>query len=295
MASPIIHTIPDWSNSVTTYLVVEPVTEEGVVINPSLDFDARTNRISTKSADSIFQLVEGEGYLISHILETGIHSQHISAGRYIQSQLARASGRPPRLCIGRNLDRIKDGSVHDNDSPGMFLGVDAFDKLFADEETFRVGHISGQVMHLSTKLSMSFASSSETLGYVIGENVFTSLPGGISSLNEESRQWLLNRDDRIKVYGLPLDPSQPSMDPVTIGDLKEYLGAIALQVEEASHSPIVVPRSAIQFYAPKINARGGRIPRKINLGSSDETENIKQKQATPRPLLIPRKLEMLLC
>ena len=298
MPQPNIHTIPNDKTGSGTYIVADPVTEEAVVINPVLDFDLQTNRISTRYADAVLDIIRNEGYTVAYILETGIHRRHISACRYLQDKVSETSGQKPQLCIGRNLGKTRGDLSPERSCPDrLSVEKQSFDKLFADGEKFRIGNIVGEVMHLSTKARSSSGSSSELVAYLIGHNILTDVPNGVGSLSEGSRQKLFEHSDEQKllVLGVPLKPSESTTTPVTIKDLKEVLEATALSTTEATPSPTTEAKSAMEFYATRINARGGRIPKKINLIDVNGEENGKQKESTPRPLLIPKKLEMLLC
>ncbi len=295
MPLPIVHTFLDSKTGSETYIVADPVTEEAVVINPVLDFETPSNRISTKSADSVLEIVENEGYSVTYLLETSMHRQHISACRYIQDKLSRASGLTPRLCIGRNVHGTAGDTNHEGNSTEQIPVENSyFDKLFVDAEKFRIGNIVGEAIYLSTNAG-TFPTPTEMVAYLIGPNIFTNVPNGIESLSESSRQRLSERSTDHHLYGLPLNLPERTAAPVTIGKLREHMTVATLHNTARTLSPTEDSPSTMQFYATKINALGGRIPKKVNIIFPDGLEDGKQKALTPRPLLIPKKLEMLLC
>ena len=281
MPAPIIHPI---SNGVSwSYVVADPVSEQAVIINPALSYDEASNRIATTSADSILKLIEGEGYSVNYILETGIRRHHLSACRYLRDKLAQTTGNAPKICIGRNLDRTRGDLSPDRDSPErVSIEDNAFDKLWADSERFRLGNLIGEVLYLFPT----------TIGYVFGSNIFTSVPRGVESLPLESRERLLELSFGYKVYGLHHPDSFAAF--ITIAQIQQFVKDANLEGKEPPPSPSSEPESVLQFYARIVNSKAGRIPRRINL-TFPGMDKGKQKEIKPKPLLIPKKLEMLLC
>lgn len=223
MPLPIVHTFFDKVTGFRTYIVVDPVTEEAVVIDPISNLKMQTNQSGTNVAHSILDTVENEGYIVTLILETGLHRKHNSGSRYVQGKLSKASGRRPRLCTGRKVDKTV-GVSNAQESPSEHSRVDnhSFDKLFADAEKFRIGNIVGEVMFLSTAGKSCCAGSFDLVAYLFGSNIFTNIPNGIGSLTTCSRHRLLEHSDGHTVWGVPLDPSRPNSDSVTIGILRGH-------------------------------------------------------------------------
>jgi glyoxylase-like metal-dependent hydrolase (beta-lactamase superfamily II) len=55
--------------------------------------------------DDILALVTEKGYLVTHLLETYVHVDHLTALNYMQKQLENSTWKRPKSCIGK---RIKD-------------------------------------------------------------------------------------------------------------------------------------------------------------------------------------------
>lgn len=195
MPKPTIHTTRDPASNTTSYIIADPVTEEAVIINPVLNFDVSTNKISTKNADSILKTIEDEGYSVTHILETAIHKSHVSSCRYLRDRIAKAAS-APRVCTGRNLDGTRGDLSPDRTWPDrVSVQDDAFDRLFADGEKIRIGNIVGEVVYLAT-------DGEDMVGYVIGNNVFVCALAGWEEFTEESRGRLFGLGGDYKIYGI---------------------------------------------------------------------------------------------
>ena len=67
---PKIHTLFEMVTGTWQYVVADEKAEDAVIIDPVLDYDKETGKISTGSADKILDLVAKERYNISKILET---------------------------------------------------------------------------------------------------------------------------------------------------------------------------------------------------------------------------------
>src|SRR3954469_5462448 len=102
-AVPIIHTLFEPTSGTWQYVVACPTTSQAVVIDPVLNFNAATNELSTNSADEIVALVKEKGYRVTHLLETHVHADHLTASHYLQQQLGDTADKQPKTCIGKRI------------------------------------------------------------------------------------------------------------------------------------------------------------------------------------------------
>ena len=148
------------------YIIADPTTNDAVIIDPVLDFDAATSTISTSTADKLLDLIARQNYTITHILETHVHADHLTASAYLQSQLLKKGAtHRPKICIGKRIKDVQSrfGARYHVDPSEL---GDAFDYTFSDDETFSIGSLKAQVLHLP-------GHTPDHIGYVIGPNVFT--------------------------------------------------------------------------------------------------------------------------
>jgi glyoxylase-like metal-dependent hydrolase (beta-lactamase superfamily II) len=119
-----------------SYVVWDPATRRAAVIDPVLDYDFRSGRTSTRSADRLLAHVRDNGLQVDWILETLAHADHLSGARHVQAQ---AGG---RIAIGENI-RLVQSTFKKlfNLEPGFLPDGSQFDHLFKDGETFRIGDI----------------------------------------------------------------------------------------------------------------------------------------------------------
>ncbi len=124
-----------------SYVVSEPEGGRAAVIDSVLDFDSKSARSSTRSADAIIAYVRAQSLSVDWILETHLHADHMTAAPYLKQQLGGRSG------IGARITEVQ------KTFKALFnLGADFaadgsdFDHLFADGETFRIGALEARVL-----------------------------------------------------------------------------------------------------------------------------------------------------
>jgi glyoxylase-like metal-dependent hydrolase (beta-lactamase superfamily II) len=69
----------DEPTNTVSYLVWDPATREGAMIDPVLDWDNRSGTADTAFADSILAAAKEEGVAIRYVLETHAHADHLTA------------------------------------------------------------------------------------------------------------------------------------------------------------------------------------------------------------------------
>jgi glyoxylase-like metal-dependent hydrolase (beta-lactamase superfamily II) len=106
------------------------------VIDPVLDFDFKSGRTRTASADELIGWVRAQGLTVQWILETHAHADHLSAARHVQEQLG------GRIAIGEHIRDVQ--AVFKtlfNLERGFLPDGSQFDHLWRDGESFRIGTI----------------------------------------------------------------------------------------------------------------------------------------------------------
>lgn len=76
----------DEATNTVTYLVSDPATRQAAVIDPVLDYDHRSGKASTRSADRVLATAREQDLAIAWILETHAHADHLSAAPYLKQR-----------------------------------------------------------------------------------------------------------------------------------------------------------------------------------------------------------------
>jgi glyoxylase-like metal-dependent hydrolase (beta-lactamase superfamily II) len=159
MSSARIRPFFDEATNTVSYLVFDPPTRQGAVIDPVLDWDHRSGEADTRSADRLIEAARQEGVAIALILETHAHADHLTAAPYIKQ---RCGG---QIAIG---EHIKD--VQRIFRP-VFAAEDVkpeggdFDLLLRDGQRLTLGTLEIEVIHTP-------GHTPACVCYRIGDDVF---------------------------------------------------------------------------------------------------------------------------
>ena len=158
-SNPQIQAFFDEPTNTVSYLVWDPASMEGAVIDPVLDYDFRSGKASMTSADAILAQASKLGVKITQVLETHAHADHMSGAPYIKLKTG------AKVSIGehiRDVQRIFRPVFNAVDVSG---DGSEFDHLFKDGERFKVGTLDGEVVHTP-------GHTPACVSYRIGDAVF---------------------------------------------------------------------------------------------------------------------------
>ncbi len=117
-----------------SYVIADNATGHAAILDPVLDFDLKSGRTSTESADRILAYVRARNLTVDWILETHAHADHLSAARYLQQQVG------GRVAIGERIREVQATFKKLYNLERNFLPDGSqFDHLFVDGETFAIG------------------------------------------------------------------------------------------------------------------------------------------------------------
>ena len=158
-SAPVIRAFFDEPTNTISYLVHAPLTKRAAVIDPVLDYDHRTGKASTASADAILATARGDNLVIDWVLETHAHADHLSGAPYIKLKTGAKVGIGEHI---RDVQKIFRPVFNATDLKG---DGSEFDHLFKDGESFQIGGLVVRVMHVPGHTPADVA-------YLIGDAVF---------------------------------------------------------------------------------------------------------------------------
>ena len=139
--APVVHGIFDKATGTVTYVVHAGPGSACAVVDSVLDYDPKSGRTQTGSADRVIEYVKAQELQVAWILETHAHADHLSAAPYLKQQLG------GQIAIGDQITRVqKVFKGLFNLEPEFHPDGTQFDRLLADGETFGVGNLTGQVV-----------------------------------------------------------------------------------------------------------------------------------------------------
>jgi glyoxylase-like metal-dependent hydrolase (beta-lactamase superfamily II) len=253
-----------------SYLVWDRATKRAAVIDSVLDFDQKSGRTGTHSAEQILAAAREEGVSVDWLLETHAHADHVSAAPFLKE----ATGAP--IVIGEHIKAVQ--KVFKGVFNLGYVTADGrpFDKLVADGETLKLGHLDIEVMHTP-------GHTPACVSYLIGDAVFVGdtmfmpdygtaradFPGGDARLLYRSIQKLLGLKDETRVF-LCHDYKAPGRDDyeweTTIGEERAKNIHLANGVSEDAFAAMREARDktlempALLLPSIQVNIQAGVLP-----------------------------------
>lgn len=132
----------DPATSTVSYLVLDPVSRRCALVDSVLDYDPKSGRTATRSADRLIARVAELDAQVEWILETHVHADHLTAAPYLKEQVGGKIG------IGANITAVQQvfGTLF-NAGSDMARDGSQFDHLFANDEQFSIGRLQCRALH----------------------------------------------------------------------------------------------------------------------------------------------------
>ena len=157
---PQVHGIFDPATWTVTYVVHNGTGSAAAIIDSVLDYDPKSGRTRTTSADKVIDYVMAQGLKVQWILETHAHADHLSAAPYLKQKLGGKIG------IGAQITRVqKVFKGIFNLEPEFRMDGSQFDALLKDQEEFRIGDLTASVMAVP-------GHTPACVAYQVGDAVF---------------------------------------------------------------------------------------------------------------------------
>ena len=130
------------------------------IIDSVLDYDAKSGRTDTHHADLLIDYVQTQQLTVQWILETHAHADHLSAAPYLKEKLGGT------IAIGEHIRTVQGAFKKIFNLEAEFaLDGSQFDYLFKEDEVFKIGELSAQVMFVP-------GHTPACVAYAIGDAVF---------------------------------------------------------------------------------------------------------------------------
>ena len=187
--------------STATFLIWDTATLEAAVIDPVLDYEARSSRLSTEAADEVLRSVEDHGLTLRYVLETHAHADHLTAARYLKSRTG------ARVVIGEKIADVQAHFAPIFDAADVVADGRVFDHLAKDGERLTFGELEILVMHTPghTAACVSYLIDGAVF---VGDTLFmpdygtarTDFPGGDASVLYRSIRRILDLPPETRVF-----------------------------------------------------------------------------------------------
>jgi glyoxylase-like metal-dependent hydrolase (beta-lactamase superfamily II) len=184
-----------------TYVVYESKGSPCIVIDSVLNYDPKSGRTKTESADEVISFIKDNQLRLEWILETHAHADHLTAASYIQEKLG------GKIAIGDHITTVQ----------GVFKGIfnlddialdgSQFDALIKANESIAFGNLSFKALYVP-------GHTPACMAYEIGDSIFVGdtlfmpdvgtarcdFPGGSASNLYRSIQSILSYPPNTTLY-----------------------------------------------------------------------------------------------
>ena len=270
MIKPNVITFYDEQSNTFSYIVSDPQTSACAVIDPVVDFDQASGRISYQSADQIVSEIKTKGFSLELLIETHVHADHLSAAPYIQEQIG------GKIAIGELITVVqKEFGKLFNEGTRFQRDGSQFDILFKDQQTYKIGELQGRAIHTPghtpacmTHLIGDAAFVGDTLFQPDAGTARADFPGGDARELYKSIQLILGLPQQTRLYmchdyppqGLPAR-SQTTVAQQRANNIHVKTGVVEdefVSLREARDATLRMPQLIMPSL--QVNMRAGHFP-----------------------------------
>lgn len=143
-----------------SYVVFDAPGGHCALVDSVLDYDPKSGRTRTDSANQLIAFVREQNLTVDWILETHAHADHLSAAPYLRKHLG------GKIAIGGKITQVQNvfkGIFHLE--PEFATNGSQFDHLFEDGDTFAIGALQAQALSVP-------GHTPACMAYQVGDAVF---------------------------------------------------------------------------------------------------------------------------
>lgn len=260
----------DEPTSTVSYLVWDHDGGTAIVIDPVLDFDPASGRVSIDSVEAIVKTAEEKHLTVAFALETHAHADHLSGAPFVKAKTGAEIG------IGEHIKDVQRIFRPVFNADDLKTDGSDFDRLFADGDRFTAGDLTIEVMHTP-------GHTPACVSYKIGDDVFVGdtlfmpdygtaradFPGGDARTLFRSIKKLLALPPETRLH-MCHDYKAPGRDEyrwdTTVGEEREHNVHVGKGVSEDAFVSMRTSRdstlSTPRLLLPSIqtNIRAGKLP-----------------------------------
>ncbi len=265
-----VHSFLHSDTETYTHVLADVQQQVCAIIDPVLDFDAKSGHTDTASVDEVIGFVREQGWTLVYIIETHAHADHISAAIHVKDELG------GKLVIGQYITEVqKIFKQMFNFDSSFRTDASQFDILTDEGETLTLGGITITAMYVPghTRADMAYlAADDEKTVVFVGDTLFApdvgtarcDFPGGDAKTLYQSIQKLLALPDETIIYLCHDYPSQGRKHCPTTTVAAQKLGNIHVkegineaefvEMRERRDATLEMPRLIIPSVQLNINA-----------------------------------------
>lgn len=200
--TPIIKTFFDGPTWTFTHVAYEKPGGHCAIIDSVLNYDPKSGRTSTQSADEVIAFINQQNLEVDWILETHAHADHLTAGPYIKKHLG------GKLAIGQHIQEVQSVFKNIFHLENTFqTDGSQFDHLIEADEELSLGNLRIKALFVP-------GHTPACMAYVVGDAIFVGdtmfmpdvgtarcdFPGGNAHVLYQSVKRILSFPNETKLY-----------------------------------------------------------------------------------------------
>lgn len=276
MMDPLVKAFFDKVTKTISYVVYDQPKGHAAIIDPVLDYDPKSGRTQTQSADQLITFIHTHALTVDWILETHAHADHLSSAQYLKQHLG------GKIAIGehirdvqkifKTLFNLEESFRHDGSQ---------FDHLFKEDESFQIGTLTGRALSVPghTPADMAYHIGNAIF---VGDTLFMpdvgtarcDFPNGSAHTLYHSIKKLLAFPDQTRLFmchDYPPEYREPTWE-CTVADQRHHNIHVHDGIDEASFVKMRQTRDAglempvLILPSVQVNIRAGEMPPAENNG-----------------------------
>lgn len=267
-----------------SHIVWDASTLQAALVDSVLDYDPKSGRTNTSSADLLVNRVNELQLKVQWILETHVHADHLSAAPYLQKKLGGL------LAIGSYITTVQNvfGKLF-NAGTDFQRDGSQFDRLLSDGDTFNIGNLVVTALHTPghTPACMTYvvkdagSQAARQIAFV-GDTLFMpdygtarcDFPGGSAATLYDSIQKVLSLSETTELY-MCHDYPPSTREPLFMSTVAEQKKSNVHVHDGVSEQEFVSMRQArdatlsmpvLILPSVQVNMRAGQLPPPENNG-----------------------------
>ncbi|MFZ9001965.1 MAG: MBL fold metallo-hydrolase [Bacteriovoracaceae bacterium] len=144
-----------------TYVLFDETSKDAIIIDPVLDYDIASSKLSCESVDNVLNFVKTKELKVHFILETHAHADHLSGAQELKKHFPEA-----KVAIGENIRLVQETFKDIYNLKNLEINGSQFDLLLNEQTTLDAGTIKIETIYTP-------GHTPACCSYLIGNNVFT--------------------------------------------------------------------------------------------------------------------------
>lgn len=268
--NPVIKAFFDENTYTVTYIIHDTASKQAAIIDSVLDYDPKSGRTSTNSADALIAYLTENDLSLTWILETHAHADHVTASQYLKEKCGGKIG------IGADITEVQKVFAKIFNATDIATDGSQFDQLFQDNDVITLGDTNITIMHTPghTPACLCYVLDGHVF---VGDTVFMpdsgtarcDFPGGDAKTLYQSIQKILSLPDETIIHLCHDYGAGGKRDicwETTVADEKNNNIHLKDKIDEAQYIDMRETRDAqlsmpvLLLPAIQINIRAGHFP-----------------------------------